>query len=511
MVACFLLALGTGVIDPWMTPQFSARQVAQVKSFWADPSRFRADDQLAQGSGGPYIAAATAEGSTWLHAYYKAVYPGQHILPDRDMVPLTAAQKQADSWLERRIEADWAAATQEALALNEGRRPPARPTAEPPPFSSPWGPVPSFAGPHRAKRYTVLFPECAVFAQDAAKVRRKFPYLRCVDGVDILGSTTAGLTWQNALRKSKASPQACRVLQAVADLEGAFDSVNTYDTGRLSVGIVQFATMAGGQGSLGEMLLAYKRSDRDSFQQTFPKFGVDVTPLGVLTVVDPATGWEFQGPAAVRRVQSDPRLAAVFCRAGRLSEGYQAVQVKMALALFWPGEKSVGWTVANRNYSARLVDIFRSDAGMATLFDRSVNTGDLSPVLATVREAASRIGAKSAADLAAQESRLMQALRYRKDFTVVAGLSRPAELYASSTPGPMQGSVLPPATPEAWRPTGKPTKPEAAKEPEQKLPEGADPRYAVPLGPPAEERKPEDFESPLKKKPNEKAPSQAGG
>ncbi|MBX3111337.1 MAG: hypothetical protein KF857_04945 [Fimbriimonadaceae bacterium] len=519
MLACLIVALANRVIDPLMVTRFGASETAAVRAWWASPDRFRVEDQ---NPGAPYVAAPTAEGSAWLLAYYKAFYPGQPVMPDRDPTPVTRDQIDANVWLRRRIDVDYAVAEQEAKALNEGREPLPDARADTPArVRQLVGEAPRFARPFHARRYTVALPDCTVFTADTPKTRREFPYLRTVGGVDIPGVATGESFWAAARRQVGANDQRGRVLQAVARLEGGFDTVNTYDTGRVSVGIVQFAAMAEGRGSLGSVLLAWRNADKAGFVKHLHRFGIDVTPDGALVVIDPATGWELHAAAAAWRVRTDARLAAVLSRAGRLSPGFQAAQVRTAIALFWPGDKRATWTTGGRTYTARLADVFRSDAGMATLLDRSVNTGDVSTVLNVVQGQAVRSGARSAADLAVYEGDFVRALRYRQDFTAVAGLSKPGAAVASSRPAPppLPGTtagpgVLRPANPLAWEPHGGTATTPAAPPREEtapQLPEGADPKVAIPLGPPPEPRKPEDFESPLKKKPVEKPPKQNGG
>jgi len=514
MFACFLVAVANRVIDPWMITRFGVSEAAAVRVWWSDPGRCQIDDQK---PGAPYVAAATAEGSEWLLAYYKAVYPGQPVMPDRAPQPVTRDQIDAEAWLERRIATDWSVAELAAKALNERRQPlPDDREDTPPRLRSTLGPAPRFAAPFHARRYTVSLPDCTVFTTDVPKLRRNFPYLRTVGGVEISGFATGESAWAPTLRQSGANDQRGRVLQAVSRLEGGFDTVNTYDTGRVSVGIVQFAGMAEGRGSLGSVLLAWRSSDKSGFVAHLRRFGVDVTPEGELAVLDPQTGWELHGPAASWKVRTDPRLAAVLARAGRLSTGFQAAQVRTALALFWPGDKRVSWTAGGKTVTARLGDVFRSDAGMATLFDRAVNTGDIGSVMATVQSEATRLGARSATDLALREGELIQLLRYRQDFTLVAGLSKPSAYVASSrtSPPPMPGTTLQPANPLTWEPRGasaNPKPPEKPKEVVSALPEGADPKVAIPLGPPPEQRSPEDFVSPLRKKPVDKDTKPAGG
>ncbi len=519
MIASFLVALAFGSIDPSMVPRFTVSEAAAVRRWWADPSRYQVNDQMSASEGGPYTVAPTVEGSVWLLAYYKAFFPGQPILPDRPPVPTTPSQRRAAQRIEARFQEDWSLASKDAAALNQGLDPAPTPPGDRLDGLSPTlGPAPRFAQAFRAKRYTVVFPDATVFASDNVKLDRGFPYLRATDGIDVPGFANGAGVWEAALMRVGATGDKGKVLQAVSGLEGGFDCVNTYDTGRVSVGVVQFASMADGSGSLGSLLRAFKRDDPSGFQVAFRRYGVDVTSSGVLAVLDPATGCEVQGQAAVRRIQADKRLTAVFVRAGRVSAAFRGEQIHMALAMFWPGDRVVDWQSGGRRFSARLGEVFRSQAGMATVMDRLVNTGDVSAVLAVVRDRAVASGAKGAADLSNQESRLIRELRYRQDFMLLAGLTKPTELVASAsaTPPPFPGTTLRPLVPGELRPIGGPPAPQTPSNPKSdqpgdSLPEGADPKVAIPLGPPPEQRKPEDFISKLKQKPVDEGKKVDGG
>ena len=105
-------------------------------------------------------------------------------------------------------------------------------------------------------------------------------------------------------------------MRAVSILEGGFDSVNTYDTGYVSVGFIQFASLKEGGGSLGAVLKNFKAADPLAFASDFHRFGVDVDETGHLVVVDPTSGAVATGAEANARIIEDKRLIAVFGRAG---------------------------------------------------------------------------------------------------------------------------------------------------------------------------------------------------
>jgi hypothetical protein len=76
------------------------------------------------------------------------------------------------------------------------------------------------------------------------------------------------------------------------------------------------------------------------------------------------------------RVIEDKRLTAVFQRAGRKSEAFRVAQIKTARASYWPAGDPVQITLPNgKTISGVVSDFIKSEAGLATLLDRKVNTG----------------------------------------------------------------------------------------------------------------------------------------
>ena len=176
-------------------------------------------------------------------------------------------------------------------------------------------------------------------------------------------------------RLAGVEPKVANVMKAVSALEGGFESVNTYDTGYVSVGFIQFASLKEGAGSLGAMLLRYKTGDATNFDHDFRQYGVDVTSNGQLAVLDPATGQECQGPDANARIIADKRLIAVFGHAGSQSDAFIAAQIAAAKDQFYPGADTVSVMLGGQPQVVKVSDLIASEAGMATLMDRKVNTG----------------------------------------------------------------------------------------------------------------------------------------
>jgi hypothetical protein len=70
-------------------------------------------------------------------------------------------------------------------------------------------------------------------------------------------------------------------------------------------------------------------------------------------------------------------------------------------------------------------DVVKSEAGLATLMDRKVNTGTLNPFTLVLLSIATRTGADSPEDLAEHELEIVGAMRYRRDYLGDESLSQP--------------------------------------------------------------------------------------
>lgn len=231
---------------------------------------------------------------------------------------------------------------------------------------------------------------------------------------------------QHLFRLAGVSDSEARVMRSVSMLEGGFDSINTYDTGFVSVGFIQFACLREGSGSLGAMLASYKANDGDQYQKDFRDFGIDVTSTGALAVIDPTTGSEIYGAEAAQRIIEDKRLIAVFQRAGQKSDPYVAAQIRAAKQMFYPADDAVTVTVDGETLAGKVSDVIKSEAGMATLMDRKVNTGGLGQFSAVINDVAAQVRPKSMADLAKFEMEIVAQMKYRKDYLADSGLSQPS-------------------------------------------------------------------------------------
>ncbi|MBC8139456.1 MAG: hypothetical protein H8F28_26560 [Fibrella sp.] len=243
-----------------------------------------------------------------------------------------------------------------------------------------------------------------------------------------------------------------RVLQAVSQYEGGFEAINTYDTGFVSIGFIQFITAVDGTGSLAEVLLRYKTDDPAGFQNDFRRFGIDVSPNSVLVCVNAATGTETRGAEAVRQVIDDKRLTAVFERAAAF-DGFRLAQVAVARSHYWPGDD----TFPVGSGMVRVGDVIRSEAGMATLMDKKVNRGNIRDFADVAGRIMTERGLTDTRDLAKYERSLIAAMKYRGDFLADASLSQP-EPEPTPVPSPSP-SVTPPPSPLPTAPSPVATPP----------------------------------------------------
>ncbi len=184
------------------------------------------------------------------------------------------------------------------------------------------------AGPVEASRY-LLHPDGVRYGGRRAK-----------DQADVFSLfREAGVT----------SPVARNVLLKVSGREGGFEAVNTWDTGYVSVGFIQFTTGPTSEGrSLVRVLERMQESEerktkmnparRNEFDYYFVKRGVCVED-GKLVVRDPATAKFLKGADAVNAIIEDKRLIAVFQNAGEHSRAFRVAQIQEAYRSYYLADK----------------------------------------------------------------------------------------------------------------------------------------------------------------------------
>lgn len=431
------------------TSQFTPEEARAVVNFWAEPSRYQTA-YLAPPANGPWQIRMSAEGSEWLHAHLQTRQSGK-ILPTANPQAQNAEQVKWDAWIDRRYEWDRYHASLEAHANNErflGKklaapnvRRPAEPGQMPPELKKLSGVPPSFFKPVVPRQHIIAFDDGTVIKlNDNATMRDKYPYFRFHEGVMSSGEVRFGAEEINTLMRDAGISQfEGNVLRAVSRLEGGFDSLNTYDTGLVSVGFIQFACLRSGSGSLGRVMLTMKRDYPDAFQSHFRRFGLCVDDNGVIIALNTANGTQLAGPQAADRIIRDKRLAAVYKRAGQKSREFCMAQFKTAMAMYYPGHMPIQVNVGGRTHSLKVSDVIVTEAGMATLMDRKVNTGNLGDLEARISEMAAFYGIQRVEDLPMMEYLLVRAMRYREDFLAHATLAKPRDTGLAAARGGNSG------------------------------------------------------------------------
>ncbi|MCC6403410.1 MAG: hypothetical protein IT207_05315 [Fimbriimonadaceae bacterium] len=411
---------------------FTSNEVAQVLKYWSEPKRNQVSPLLRDSQ--EWVAQISPTGSEYLLRLYR-LYGSGKVAPTRVPVPPTIELALWEGWAHRKYDFDKHAAQAVARAKNLGDVPLMSPQfAEPMPagMAERLGEAPVMVEAVRPNRYRFVFHDgVKVEFGDCVRVRDRYPYYRAHSGVATMGTKARDLPDSELTRACNSaglSASERRVLLAVSLLEGGFDSVNTYDTGLVSAGFIQFACLKGGSGSLGTAMLSYKERTPTAFTANFKKLGLDVTPGGELQVVRLGDGKVVEGPAAADAIVADPRLAAVFVRAGRVCPYWRGTQLRSAKRLYLPQDERVIVHLGGFPYSIRVGDVIRSEAGLATLTERKVNTGNLGDLGGVLSRIATIYGVTDPLDLPAVELPVVRAATYRKDFLLEANLGRPREV-----------------------------------------------------------------------------------
>ncbi|CAN5571436.1 hypothetical protein BH11ARM2_BH11ARM2_36100 [soil metagenome] len=398
---------------------FTDDERRDVARFWNEPGRYASESSRWQ-------ARLTPEGSQWLWNLNKLRNPGK-TAPNTTPSTGHAAW---DEWLASKYEADRLVAEAEVSRLN-GQPPILPPSAfsDPEPFdlNAAAGPAPVFVAAVQPKIYHVRFDEGEYQYTDQVNVRQKYAYFRFAQGVMAGGRPVKSLPSEELdalLADSGVDATQGRVMRAVSMLEGGFESVNTYDTGFLSVGFIQFAALMQGGGSLGAVMLRLKSDEPTAFQNDFRRYGIDVSDAGLIQVADESG--DLEGASAVARIIDDKRLTAVFQRAGERCRAFRIAQIRTAMSSFYPSNDPVTLVCSRGTLAGKVSDFIKSEAGLATLMDRKVNTGNIAALAAAAKAVAEQVGATCLSDLVPYERDIVAKLRYRKDYLSDTTLAQPA-------------------------------------------------------------------------------------
>ena len=191
-------------------------------------------------------------------------------------------------------------------------------------------------------------------------------------------------------------PEEVQVMKRVSLQEAGFEGINTYDTGYVSVGFIQFATGEKGRGSLATVLLEMKKSEagKKDFEKYFHNMGVDVIEINsktreivAVTNIDPETGEELHGgnailygERAVKAIIQNKRLTTAFISAGKQSRAFRIAQIKTAYDMYF---KTPLTRVTSIKFENVTIDnltpemVVKTPAGWAALMDKEVQFGNI--------------------------------------------------------------------------------------------------------------------------------------
>lgn len=443
LVAAALLQLaprpGAQPALPPAAPRFSAAERARLVTFWNEPGRYRISVMPRGDEPTSQRVRLTPEASLWFWNYNRArgVGKGAALMQAAPTAAATDAARHAqfkewEKWVAGKLAYDRALA--QITATPDARlMVPPHPGPAPESLLAAVGNPPPLAAAVTPLRYEVQLDNGPSIAYtDWVRVGERNAYFRFAEGVISPGTPVRALPAaeiNELLAAAGLTPFEQNVVKAVSLLEGGFAAVNTYDTGLVSIGFIQFAALTGGGGSLAAVLNSQRRADPAAYERDFRRYGLDVTADGkLLAVVDPATGAELTGPEAARKIIADKRLTAPFQRAGEASVAFRAAQARVAKSNYYPADIPVEATVNGQAIRGKVSDFIKSEAGMATLYDRKVNTGNINPTAQVVERIIRQRNLRQLSDLIPYEREVVAALKYRTDFLADAQLSQPPPL-----------------------------------------------------------------------------------
>lgn len=416
---------------------FSESAALGIRRYWADTVTYVVGAPANASKVGYWQVRLNPEASKWIWNYERNVGRGK-VAPATNITVTAEMKTRWDAWVEGKIKFDRANCAQVAQSRNQEIQGLAQPVPE---FAQDPGPIPAdlaqimpnppeFAEVVTPQRHLIIFPDCKHEFEDNPNMRAKFAYYRFREGVMDGGQAMRNMPSneiQKLLVSAGISESERKVFTAVSILEGGFDSVNTYDTGFVSVGFIQFACLSGGAGSLGQVLLSQKQNDPTAYENDFKSRGIDVTPKGELIALNLDTGESTFGSNAAAQIIQDKRLIAVFQRAGRVSVPNRLAQLRVAKALYYPADDQVLVTVDGKLYTAKVKEFIKSEAGMATLMDRKVNTGTFGNLTTVLTNVIRKYKLNTLAEASAYEAEVVRGVKWRKDYLSDTTLSQPTE------------------------------------------------------------------------------------
>ncbi len=436
-----LAVLSTVALSHGQAPSyFSDADRDAIKQFWSKPGRYLVEASKSSFSKGPWVVRLTPQGSTWLFKFDSARGLGKSPAPKAN-IPSADIQRTWSAWISQKIAYDRFVALKacdeaNALLTSKASKPVdsvANPGQEPNDLKAFAGEAPSFACAVIPNEYHVRFDDGRIATlSDNPAMRPDYAFYRFPQGVLWPGTPVKNLPeseLSSLFEEAQVSPSARRVMKAVSSMEGGFDAVNTYDTGYVSVGLIQFACLSKGAGALGQVLLQEKQNDSEAFAKDFHQYGLEVTAAGALVALDIEKGSVLEGPAAARQIINDKRLTAVFEHAGQTSRAFRIAQLQVAMQAYYPSDDKVEVKTKADVLQGKVCDFLHSEAAMATLMDRKVSTGNIDPLNTVLAKIAEQCDCHSSEDFAAYERDIIGALTLRKDYLSEPELTQPAAFF----------------------------------------------------------------------------------
>lgn len=407
---------------------WSSSEKDQIRHWWSEPGRYTITPS------DKFVVRLTTQGSKWFWDYNRARGLGK--TPPGQVPGATNSEEvKWEKWLNAKVARDryLAACAAETLNAKKQNRAPKYPVEIPeiepadPTLITRFGAPPSFAANVLPNKIAVKFDDISLNYSDNVDMRPRYAYYRFDNGVNSEGKSIKTIPadeLNTVLHDAGYDDSDSKVFKSVSILEGGFDAINTYDTGFISVGFIQFASLKEGGGSLGRAMIQYKQENPKDFEQDFHRFGIEITPDEKIVALDLETGEEKIGPDANTQVISDKRLIAAFQRAGNF-KAFRLLQLRAAKLIYWPMNDKITVNIKNQKITKPLSDFVKSEAGKAVFLDRKVNTGNIGGTSAALQSIVDALNIDNADDLAKYEALLIKCMYYRFDPMKSEELSKP--------------------------------------------------------------------------------------
>lgn len=408
---------------------FSREEADRIRDYWREPGRYRTTTPADADRNGRFQVRLTPEGSKWIWDIRAKL----KIPKGTAKLPNAAWQK----WIDQRVAKDRAEAAALARMKNHQTTGKLIPVVGVIPECPPQpqdlmdlvGEAPPLAECAEPIAHELIYPDgTRLVLVDNVPMAPQYAFYRFREGIRDFGQKMKDMPRESVdkiLQEAGVSDRHRRVFQAVSLLEGGFDSINTYDTGFVSAGFIQFACLTEGGHSLGQVLLDQKRTAPETFERDFRRIGLDVDDRGLLVALKIGTGDVTKGNEAALRIIEDKRLAGAFVVAGKNSPAYRTSQLRVATRMYFPENDSLAVFVNGLLVQGKVSDVIKSEAGLATLMDLKVHTGNLGNLGGLITEVMLREGLKTIAEASPWEADIIKGMKHRGQFLTDKSLSQP--------------------------------------------------------------------------------------